>query len=95
MLISILLIHTLTLTFLFASPPNPSSSHGSKILHSGSSGSCITDQLQQEVKNGDVKVVSIAYVSGFMARHVLRVVRCYDCKTCVMSPMMLSTSAFI
>ena len=38
---------------------------------------------------------SVAYASGLIARHVLRAVRCDDCKTCLTSPVMLSTDAFI
>ena len=38
---------------------------------------------------------SVAYVSGFIGRHVLRAVRCDDCKTCLTSLLMLSTNAFI
>ena len=37
----------------------------------------------------------VAYVSVFIARHVLRAVRCDDCTTCLISPVMLSTIAFI
>jgi hypothetical protein len=42
-----------------------------------------------------MNVFSVAYVSGFVARHVLRAVRCDDCKACLTSPVMLPTNAFI
>jgi hypothetical protein len=38
---------------------------------------------------------SVAYVSGFIARHVLRALRCDVCKEGLTSPVMSSTSAFI
>jgi len=36
----------------------------------------------------------VAYVSDFIARHVLHAVRCDDCKSCHTSPLM-STNALI
>ena len=38
---------------------------------------------------------SVAYARGFIARHVLCAVRHHDGMTCLISPLMLSTSAFI
>jgi len=78
-----------------ASRPNPSTSHGRKTIHDGLSGSCIAEQVQREVNDVDMALFSVAYVSGFIARHVLRAVRCDDCKTCLTSPVMMSTNAFI
>jgi len=43
----------------------------------------------------DIGLFSVAYVSGFIARHVLRAVRCDDCKACLTSPVMMSTNVFI
>jgi hypothetical protein len=43
----------------------------------------------------DMDLFSVAYVSGFIARHGLCGVRCDDFKTCLTSPLMLSTKAFI
>ena len=70
-----------------ASQPNPSTSHGSA-CH-------IAEQVQQEVNDEGVDLSRVAYVSGFVAKHVLRAVRCDDCKTCLTSSVMLSTNAFI
>ena len=74
-----------------ATSPNPSTSHSADTLHDGLSGS---HTVQQEA-NDDQNLFSVAYVSGFIARHLLRAVRCDDCKTCLTSPAMLSTNAFI
>jgi hypothetical protein len=51
--------------------------------------------VQQEVNDVDMRLFSVAYVSGFIAGHVLHAVRCDDCKVCLTSPMLMSTSAFI
>jgi hypothetical protein len=55
----------------------------------------IAEQLQQEMKDVEKNFFSVAYVNGLTARSVLRAVRCDDCKTCLTSPMMLSTNVFI
>ena len=78
-----------------ASPPNPPRSHGRETLHDGLSGSHIAEQVQWEVNDVDIDLFSVAYVSGFIARHVLCAVRCDDCKTYLSSPEMLSTNAII
>ena len=78
-----------------ASQPNPSTSHVRETIHDGLSGSHIAEQVQREVNDVEMDLFSVAYVSGFIARHVLRAVRCDDCKTCLTSPVMLSTNAFI
>jgi hypothetical protein len=77
-----------------ATSPNPSTSHSVDTLHDGLSGSCIAQQVQREADDG-TNLFSVAYVSGFIARHFLRAVRCDDCKTCLTSPATLSTNAFI
>ena len=41
-----------------------------------------------------MKLLSVAYVSGFIARLVPRGINCVDC-TCLTSPMLLGTNAFI
>ena len=51
--------------------------------------------MQREVNDVEMDLFSVAYVSGFIARCELRAVRCDDCKTCLTSPVMLSTNAFI
>ena len=55
----------------------------------------IAEQVQREVNDIDMNFFSVAYVSGFIVRHVLRAVRCDGCKTCLISPVMMSTVAFI
>jgi hypothetical protein len=78
-----------------ASQPNPYTNHGSETLFDGLSGSQIAEQVQQYVNDVDMDLFSVAYVSGFIARRVLRAVRCDDCSACLTSPVMMSTSAFI
>ena len=63
-----------------ASPPNPSTSHGRETLHDGLGGSHVAEQVQQVVNDIDMDLFSVAYVSTFIARHVLCAVRCDDCK---------------
>jgi hypothetical protein len=41
---------------------------------------------------GDMEVFSVAYVSGFLARQVLRGVSCDVCKTCLTDEMLLSAN---
>ncbi|PNF18292.1 hypothetical protein B7P43_G16203 [Cryptotermes secundus] len=59
----------------------------------------VTQQVQKDmvaaVHAGDMEVFSVAYVSGSVARHVLRGVSCDACKTCVTSEVLLSAYAFI
>ena len=50
---------------------------------------------QEEVLNCDLKLLSVAYVTGFIARRVLRGINCDDCSTCLTSPLLLATNAFI
>jgi len=78
-----------------ASSPNPSASHGRETLYDGLSGCCIAEQVQWEVNDVDMDLFSIAHVSGFIARHIICAVWCEDCKICLTSPAMLSTSAFL
>jgi hypothetical protein len=73
-----------------ATSSSPSTSHSADTFHDDLSGCHI---VQQEA-NDDKTVFSVAYVSGFIARHLLLAVRCDDCKTCLTSPAM-SISAFI
>ena len=53
-----------------ASRPNPSTSHGWETIHEGLSGSRIAEQVQREVNDVDNGLFSVAYISGFIARHV-------------------------
>ena len=78
-----------------SSQPNPSTSHGTETIHDGLSGSHIAEQMQQEANDVGVDLSAVAYVSGFIAKHVLRAVRCEDCKTCLTSSVMLPTHTFI
>ena len=78
-----------------ASQPNPSGSHGRGTLHDGLSGFHVAEQVQREVNDVDMELFSVAYISGFIARHVLCAVRCDDCKTCLTSPVTLLTNAFM
>ena len=66
-----------------ASRSNPSTSHGTETIHDGLSGSHIAEQVQQEANDVGVDLSAVAYVSGFIAKRVLRAVRCEDCKTCL------------
>jgi hypothetical protein len=77
-----------------ASPPNSSISHGRETRHNGLRGPHIAEQVQWEVNDVDMELLLVAYVSHFIASHVLCAVRCDDCKSCPTSPVM-STNAFI
>jgi hypothetical protein len=55
----------------------------------------VAEQVQQELLNCDMKLLSVAYVSGFIARCVLRGINCEDCTACLTSSMLLGTNAFI
>jgi len=50
--------------------------------------------VQQEVNDDDMNLFLVAYISGFIAQHVLCAVRCDECKTWLTSPVM-SFNAFI
>jgi hypothetical protein len=78
-----------------ASRPNPSTNHDGETIYYGLSGSHIAEQVQREVNDVDMDLFSVAFVSGFIARHLLRAVRCYDCKTCLVSSVMFPTDAFM
>jgi len=76
-----------------ASLPHPSTNHGTGTddavpIH-------VAEQVQQEVLNCDMKLLSVAYVSGFIARRVLHGIICNDCKTFLTPPLLLATVAFI
>ena len=74
--------------------PHPSTNHGTGIddtvpIH-------VAEQEQQEeMFNCDIKLLSKAYVSGFIARHVLHYIIYDDFATCLTSPTMLKTNDFI
>jgi hypothetical protein len=77
-----------------ASVPLPSTNHGIRAddavpIH-------VAEPVQEEeVIKCDMTLLSVAYVSGFIARHLLRDINCDDCRICLTSPMMLATNAFI
>jgi len=77
-----------------ASVPHPPTNRGT-----GTDGDVsihVAEHLQQEeVLNCDMKLLSVAFISGFIARRVLRGIKCDDCTTCLTSPMLLGTNAFI
>ena len=75
--------------------PNPATSHDRETIHDCLSGSHIAQQVQWEVNGVEMNLFSVTHVSGFIVRCVLHAVRCDDCKTCLTSPVMLSTNAFI
>ena len=58
-----------------ASLPHPSTNgtrtDGAVAIH-------VAEQVQQELLNCDMKLLSVAYVSGFIARRVLRGINCED-----------------
>jgi hypothetical protein len=54
-----------------------------------------TEGHSAAVHAGDMEVFSVAYVSGSIARQVLRGVCCDACKTCLTSAVLLRTSVFI
>jgi hypothetical protein len=59
----------------------------------------VTEQVQKDmataVHGGDMEVFSVAYVSGSIARQVLRGVSCDACKTCLTFEVLLRTNVFI
>ena len=77
------------------SRPNTSTSHGKDTIHYGLYASRITEQVEQEVNYVHMDLFSVAYISGFIVIHVLRAVRCDDCKTCLTFPMTMPINAFI
>jgi hypothetical protein len=77
------------------SRPNPSTNHGSETLLNGVGGSRIAQQVQQYVNDVNTDLLSVAYVSGFIARHVLRAVRCDGGKAGLTSSVLSPTHTFI
>jgi hypothetical protein len=75
-----------------ASLQHPSIQHGT-----GTDGAVpihVAEQVQQEeMLNCDMKQLSVAYVIGFIARHMLCGINCDDCTRCLISPMLLATNA--
>jgi hypothetical protein len=82
-----------------ASPPNPSTSHSRENPDDVSDSFHGLENVQQKVASdvcaGDMEILSVAYVSGFIARQLLHGVECDACKKCLTSQVMLSTYVFI
>jgi hypothetical protein len=82
-----------------ASPSDPSTRHSRETPDNVGGSLHVAEQIQQAVgaavRAGDMKMLSVAYVSGFIAKHLLRVVSCEACKACLTSQAMLSTNAFV
>jgi hypothetical protein len=82
-----------------ASSPNPSTSHGKETTDDVPESFHVAEQIQKDmgsaVRAGDMEVFPVAYVSGTIARQVLRGVSCDACKTCLTSEVLLSTKVFI
>jgi hypothetical protein len=78
-----------------ASPSDPSTSHIRETPDNVHGSSHVAQQVQQKVGAGDMKMFSVAYVSGFIAKQLLCIVSCDACKACLTSQVMLSTNAFI
>jgi hypothetical protein len=66
-----------------ASLPHSSTNHGTGKC-------CLASAL-----NCDMKLLSVAYVSGFIARRALRSIDCDECTSCLTSSMLFATSAFM
>lgn len=81
-----------------ASTPDPSTSHTGETHDNVDDSFLVAKQVQQEVRAavraGNMKM-SVAYVSGFIAKKLLHVVNCDACKACLTSQVMLSHNAFI
>jgi hypothetical protein len=69
--------------------------HSRETLLDGVGGSYIPEQVQQYVSDININIFSVTYVSGFIAKHVLRAVRCDVCKEGLTSAEMTLDSAII
>jgi hypothetical protein len=81
-----------------ASPPKPFTGNVTENRHDATDSFHVAEQVQENVNAavcaGDMEVFSVAYVSGFNARQLLRGVDCDARKTCVISQV-ISTNVFI
>jgi hypothetical protein len=82
-----------------ATSRNPSTSSDKETPTGVPESFIVTQQVQKNmgaaVHAGDLEVFSVAYVSGSIARQVLRNVNCDACKTCLTSEVLLSANVFI
>jgi hypothetical protein len=81
------------------SPPLPSTSHSRENPDEVSDSFHVVENVQQKVapnvRAGDMDILSVAYVSGLIARQLLHGVECDACNKCLTSQVMLSTNVFI
>ncbi|PNF32279.1 hypothetical protein B7P43_G16945 [Cryptotermes secundus] len=82
-----------------AASRNPSTSHDKETPAGVPESFHVAQQVQMDmspaVPAGDMEVFSVVYVSGSIARQVLRSISCEACKTCLTSEVLLSASVFI
>jgi hypothetical protein len=82
-----------------APSPHPSTGHGKESPVDIPESLHVAEQVREDigatVRAGNMKVFSVAYVSGSIARQVLRGVNCDGCKTCLTSQVLLSADLFI
>ncbi|XP_023721687.1 uncharacterized protein LOC111872233 [Cryptotermes secundus] len=82
-----------------AASQKPSTSHGKETSDDVPESFHVAQQLHKDigatVDAGNMKVFSVAYVSGSIARQVLHGVSCDACKTCLTSEVLPSASVFI
>jgi hypothetical protein len=82
-----------------ASSPYPATSHDKETPDHVPKSFHVAEQVQEDIGTavdaGDMEVLSVAYVSGFIARQLLRGVDCDACKACLTSQVLMSTNVFI
>ncbi|PNF15445.1 hypothetical protein B7P43_G18116, partial [Cryptotermes secundus] len=82
-----------------AASRNPSTSHDRETPAGVPESFHVAQQVQMDmspaVPAGDMEMFSVTYVSGSIARQVLRGVSCDACKTCLTSEVLLSANVFI
>ena len=52
----------------------------------------LQSKVQHELRNCDMKILSLELVSGFIAKRVLRGINCDECTICLTSPIMMATN---
>jgi hypothetical protein len=80
----------------YASPSDPSMSHSIMLMAVAMLRSKYDRQWSAAVvQAGDMKIFLVVYVSGFIAKKIIRLVSCDACEACLASQAMLSANAFI
>jgi hypothetical protein len=78
---------------------NPSTSDGKETTDAVPENFHVAQHVQKDIRAavlaGDMGVYSVTYVSGSIARQVLRGVSCDACKTCLTSEVLLPANVFI